>query len=232
VKFINLLQQVNKVTDIFSLISQEYLRLISDKNIEDNSLFLKPIFVKNLDLLKKQNLNEEQSVSFEEYEVIFYFTFISNQDTLKISYRLNHKDHKNADNKNSSKLLTLMSIISINDYFDLNQISIKTCSMEKNIKYNVCYIENFRRRIMEKSGNLREINLKINMKICYLHSELSNYVIKTFMDNYSLKAISKTPKQFLGIVIRVMNNRQVNDNYLAIALLNWCNYFYNNLFSK
>jgi len=182
--------------------------------------------MRNIDFLPKKNTNEEVEVEIQDYVVSFCFTFLSSEDVLKISYKVGYKD-KNKEN--SSKLLTLMSIISINGYNDLNQVAIKTCTVENNIKYNICYIEHFRKKIIEKSGNLRDLCLKVNLKICYSHTEIANYIVKNFTDLYSLKTISKVSKQLFAIIIRAKSNekniknnmKNNNNNNLAVAFLNW-----------
>ncbi len=207
--------------DIYCLISQEYARLYSDKNIEELSHFNKPLIIESFDFSKKLEFVKEIKTSFCFSKISFIILYDPLNDVMKVSFKFNHPVSHFTDNY--SEFLTLMSVISLNDYDEYTQVAIKTCILDdNNMGYSIFLIDDFQKKICEKGGSLKDIFLKINMKSCFVYSVFTNYLNKFFEKFYYLKTIGRVTKQLFYVMMKIKINIKINENLLAIALLTWC----------
>ena len=211
--------------DIYSLISQEYARLYSDKNIEEMSQFLKPLIIDTFDFTKSLEYTHEITSPFCFSKISFNIQYNPLNDNFKISFKFNHPVSHYTDNY--SEILSLMSVISINDYEEYNKVAIKSCMLDdSHMGYNIYLLDDFQKKINEKGGSLSNVFIRVNIKSCYIYSVLTNYLNKFFEKFYYLNSIGKITKQLFYVILKIKLNENINENLLAIALFTWCKFIY------
>lgn len=80
-------------------------------------------------------------------------------------------------------------------------------------------------------STIETINLKINLKLCNIHSAITSFILKYFNRFYLDDSIFKISKQFFLLLIKNRSSKNHNEDHIVIALLNWCKKFSNILFS-
>ena len=157
---------------------------------------------------------------------------------------------KDLNKFSSFKILTFLSVVSLNDEKNKTQINVNTIANNYNKSaYPIYKINNFSKYIdkvqnffndpenkndeMDNNensniyaggfnGTIDFVNLKINLKLCNIHSSLTSFILKYFNKFYHDSSINKISKQFFLLLIK---NRSINkhrEDHVVIALLNWC----------
>ena len=207
--------------DIYSLISQEYARLYTDKNIEEMSQFIKPLLNETFDFTNNLEYSKEIKTHFCFARIVLNICYSPTNDVFKISFKFKHPVSYFTDNY--SDILTLMSVVSVNDCEEHNQVAIKSALLDdNNMGYNIYIFEDFLKKMTEKGRNLNEILIKINMKSCFIHSVLANYLNKFYEKFYYLNSIGKVTKQLFYVLLKIKLSKGTNENTLAISLFTWC----------
>jgi len=76
------------------------------------------------------------------------------------------------------------------------------------------------------AGTIDFVNLKINLKLCNIHSAITSYILKYFDKFYFDGSIYKISKQLFLLLIKNRSNKNHNEDHALIALLNWCKNFF------
>jgi len=180
---------------------------------------------KNLTKVETENIKLSKDLKFNKFSSFKIFSFLSvvsiNEDKTKTQININIIP--NNYNKSSYPIYKINNftkyiddiIMAENEYnsnyspFSHNK---KNNSNNKNKKFNMNTF----------SGTIEFVNLKINLKLCNIHSAITSYILKYFHKYYFDKSIYKISKQLLLLLIKNRSNIKHNEDHVVIALLNWC----------
>ena len=225
--------------DFFCLLSNEFMKISSEENINEINNLPNPTFLLKLDVNELSNYYEEfpienQINNNDQKTIVFTINYKKIEDSFNVSLKLTKYDKQNGKNNNSNimttnnnlicsfDILTFLSSVSIEE-LDIKQINIKSISNNKS-RHEIFKINNFNKIL--STINKEYLTLKIFLKPCYTHSMLCNYLYYNFDELYNNKNIFKINKSLLNIIVRkkqVNNNNEINMDKIVICLFNWLN---------
>ena len=247
---INFLIQKRNQNDFFSLLSNEFMKIISEENINEISCLPNPTFTLKININDIDNCYEEYPInnSFnmnETSKLIITVYYKKNEDTFNVALKLS-KD-KNDKTKSSFDILTFLSLALVEE-INTKQINVKSLSNNKSM-YEILKISNFKKIIStnNKGNNIKKndislmneyLTLKIFLKPCFIYTMLTNYLFYDLENLYENKNISKLSKNLLNLIIQrkqlvktedknMENDKDMNNNInnisdkLVICLMNW-----------
>ena len=238
-KIIEFLINRRSQNDFFCLLSNEFMKISSEENINEINNLPNPTFLLKLDINDINNYYEEfpienQINNNDQKKIVFIIYYKKTEDSFNVSLKLTKVDKQNGKNNNSSNnlsynnntfntldILTFLSSVSIEE-LDIKQINIKSISNNKSM-HEILKINNFSKLLSISSNEY--LTLKIFLKPCYTHSILCSYLFYNFEQLYNNKNISKIPKSLLNNIIRkkLVNNSETNMDNIVICLFNWLN---------
>ena len=242
-KIIEFLINRRTQNDFFCLLSNEFMKISSEENINEITNLPNPTFLLKLDINDINNYYEEfpienQINNNEQKKIIFTIYYKKTEDSFNVALKLTKLEKNNALNNNNNNnnnniistanntlcnfdILTFLSSASI-DELEVKQINIKSISNNKSM-HEILKINNFSKLLSLISKEY--ITLKIFLKPCYTHSMLCSYLFYNFDELYNNKNINKIPKNLLNIIIRKkqVNNNENNMDKIVMCLFNWLN---------
>ena len=237
-KIIEFLINRRTQNDFFCLLSNEFMKISCEENINEINNLPNPTFLLKLDINDINNYYEEfpienQINNNEEKKIVFIIYYKKIEDSFNVSLKLTKYEKNNGQNNNNNHtntnnnllfnfdILTFLSSVSIEE-LDVKQINIKSISNNKSM-HEILKINNFS-KLLSLIGN-EYLTLKIFLKPCYTHSMLCSYLFYNFDELYNNKNIYKIPKSLLNIIIRKkqLNNNENNMDKIVICLFNWLN---------
>ena len=237
-KIIEFLINRRTQNDFFCLLSNEFMKISCEENINEINNLPNPTFLLKLDINDINNYYEEfpienQINNNEEKKIVFIIYYKKIEDSFNVSLKLTKFEKNNGQNNNNNHtntnnnllfnfdILTFLSSVSIEE-LDVKQINIKSISNNKSM-HEILKINNFS-KLLSLIGN-EYLTLKIFLKPCYTHSMLCSYLFYNFDELYNNKNIYKIPKSLLNIIIRKkqLNNNENNMDKIVICLFNWLN---------
>ena len=238
-KIINFLIKKRNQNDFFSLLSNEFMKIISEENINELNRLPNPTFILKININDINNYYEEYPICNSlnmnnNYKIIIIVYYKKNEDTFNVALKLS-KD-KNDKKNTSFDIITFLSLTMVEE-IDNKQIHVKSLSPNKSM-YDILKITNFTKIITDKGQNQYQKNeyltLKLFLKPCYIYTLLSNYLFYDLENLYNNKNISKLPKNLLSIIIQkkqLIKNDDVdnssneiknnNTDKIVNFLLNW-----------
>jgi hypothetical protein len=249
-KIIKFLSQKRNQNDFFSLLSNEFMKIISEENINEINSLPNPTFILKININDIDNCYEEYPInnSFnmnETSKLIIIVYYKKNEDTFNVALKLS-KD-KNDKTKSSFDILTFLSLALIEE-INTKQINVKSLSNNKSM-YEILKISNFKKIISSnnKVNNNKKndillmneyLTLKLFLKPCFIYTMLTNYLFYDLENLYDNKNISKLSKNLLNLIIQrkqlvktednnIENDKEINNNNnnisdkLVICLINW-----------
>ena len=237
-KIIEFLINRRTQNDFFCLLSNEFMKISSEENINEINNLPNPTFLLKLDINDINNYYEEfpienQINNNEQKKIIFTIYYKKTEDSFNVALKLAKLEKNNMISNNNNNIttannmtcnfdiLTFLSSASI-DELDVKQINIKSISNNKSM-HEILKINNFSKLLSLISNEY--LTLKIFLKPCYTHSMLCSYLFYNFDELYANKNINKIPKNLLNIIIRKkqVNNNENNMDKIVICLFNWLN---------
>jgi len=202
-KIINFLIKKRNQNDFFSLLSNEFMKIISEENINELNSLPNPTFILKINVNDINNYYEEYSInnSFnlnDNIKIIIVVYYKKNEDTFNVALKLS-KD-KNDKTNISFDIITYLSLALIEE-IDNKQINVKSLSFNKSM-YEILKITNFTKIISEKNHKNEYLTLKIFLKPCYTYTMLTNYLFYNLENLDNNKNISKLSKNLLNIIIQ------------------------------
>ena len=263
---ISILIKKNNLDNIFSLLTKEYMSLLSSESISELQNMPNPSFQVKIPLSIYENYYEEFPLDININNqlitlVIFYkISDKSINACIKLASRnkeknkILNKDDEKSKYKYSFDILTLLTNVTVTKGQEKKIIAIQNnlTSMSNNKSmYSILKIPHFNSEISNNSNsttnsyvtncntNLVNTNndnssLKINtekqeeyifiifqIRLCYIYSVLSSYLLQDF-DNYANdKNISKLSKQLFILLIKNQKLNKKNENNLIKSILLW-----------
>ena len=223
--------------DFFCLLSNEFMKISSEENINEINNLPNPTFLLKLDINDVNNYYEEfpidnQINNDEQKKIVFIIYYKKTEDSFNISLKLTKYDKINVKNNNSNNIttnnnslssfdiLTFLSSVSIEE-LDIKQINIKSISNNKSM-HEILKINNFSKLLSLYSKEY--LTIKIFLKACFTHSLLCNYLYYNFDELYYNKNINKIPKSLLNTIIRKkLIYNEIKMDKIVICLFNWLN---------
>ena len=237
-KIIDFLIKRRTQNDFFCLLSNEFMKISCEENINEINNLPNPTFLLKLDINDINNYYEEfpienQINNNEEKKIVFIIYYKKIEDSFNVCLKLTKYEKNNGQNNNNNHtntnnnllfnfdILTFLSSVSIEE-LEVKQINIKSISNNKSM-HEILKINNFS-KLLSLIGN-EYLTLKIFLKPCYTHSILCSYLFYNFDELYNNKNIYKIPKSLLNIIIRKkqLNNNENNMDKIVICLFNWLN---------
>ena len=237
-KIIEFLINRRAQNDFFCLLSNEFMKISSEENINEINNLPNPTFLLKIDVNDITNYYEEfpienQINNNDQKTIVFIINYKKTEDSFNVSLKLTKYEKQNGKNNNSNiistnnnlfcsfDILTFLSSVSIEE-LNIKQINIKSISNNKSM-HEIFKINNFNKVL--SSINNEYLTLKIFLKPCFTHSILCNYLYYNFDGLYNNKNIFKIPKSLLNIIIRKkqVNNNDKNMDKIVICLFNWLN---------
>ena len=238
---IEFLAERRSQNDFFCLLSNEFMKISCEENINEINNLPNPTFLLKLDVNDINNYYEEYPIenqinNNDQIKIIFIIYYKKTEDSFNVSLKLTKSEKQNNNvkmNSNSNNIITNNNIIYTFDILtflssvtieelDIKQINIKSISNNKSM-YEILKINNFSKLL--SLNNNEYLTLKIFLKPCFTHSILCNYLFYNFDELYNNKNIFKIQKSLLNIIIRKkqVNNNEKNMDKIVICLFNWLN---------
>ena len=228
---IKFLSMNRKQNNFFDLLTNEYMKICSEENINEinnlpNPTFLLKLNVNEIETYYEEFKIENQIDSKNERKITFVVFYRKTDDSLNIGFKLSQDKNNNNNNENNNKIfgfniITFISSIIIEE-INACQINSKSITNNKSL-YNIFKMNNFSKTLL-KFPNIEYLTVKIYLKSCYLHSILCSYLLNNFNNLFFDPKISKISKQFFLLILRNKNiNFIVSSDKKVIAFLNWLN---------
>ena len=234
-EIVNFLIQQRNQKDFFYLLSNEYLRIISEENINELYNLPNPTFILKININEIDDYYEEYSLNNlfslnDNFKIILIVYYKKNEDSFNVSIKLS-KNNKNI--KLFFDILTFLSLAII-DELNNKQINVKSLSFNKS-QYEIFKLTNFKKNINNKYiNNTSEKNdyftFKLFLKPCYIYILLSNYLYFNLENLNDNENITKLNKNLLSIIISkyyLNKKEELNSNnncdIIVEFLINWLN---------
>ena len=229
---INYLIQFRAQKNFFDLLTNEYMKICSEENVNDLNSLPNPTF------LLKININELDSY-YEEYtldislgmkQIVFIVFYRKSDDSFNVAFKLIEKQNPmNSNQMNGSfKIISFISSVVIEELSN-RQMNVKSISNNKSM-HSIYKINNVRNLISNSMNyETHYLTLKILLKPCFIHSMLTSYLLLNFNNLYNQPNISKISKQLLILILKNKHFGNVSDDKVVLFLLNWCKFIYINI---
>ena len=262
---ISILIKKNNLDNIFSLLTKEYMSLLSSESISELQNMPNPSFQVKIPLSIYENYYEEFPLDININNqlitlVIFYkISDKSINACIKLASRnkeknkILNKDDEKSKYKYSFDILTLLTNVTVTKGQEKKIIAIQNnlTSMSNNKSmYSILKIPHFNSEIINNSNtttnsyltncntnlitNNDNSSLRINnekqeeyifiifqIRLCYIYSVLSSYLLQDFDDYANDKNISKLSKQLFVLLIKNQKLNKKNENNLIKSILLW-----------
>ena len=233
-EIVNFLMLKRNQQDFFYLLSNEYLRIISEENINELNNLPNPTFILKININEVDNYYEEFSLNNlftnnDIFKLILIVYYKKNEDSFNVSIKLS----KNNNIITSFDIMTFLSLATI-DELNNKQINVKSLSNNKSM-HEIYKITNFKKSRNNQyskinSGSNDYITFKLFLKPCYIYILLSNYLYYNLENLYNNENIAKLNKNLLSIIISkfYLNNKEGlnlknNNDIIVEFLINWLN---------
>ena len=219
---INYVQNGRGQNNFFDLLTNEYMKICSEENLNDINNLPNPTFLLKIDVNDIENYYEEFVLDNQidiknERKIVLIFFYKKTDDSLNISIKMEF--NKTNSNENYFNILTFVSSVFIEE-LKVRQINIKSISNNKSL-YSIFKMNNFI-RTLNMSPNIEYLTIKIFMKPCYFHSILCCFFLNNFGQLYNDPKIAKISKQLFLLLLKnknfLLNN---SSDKILKALLNW-----------
>ena len=222
------LQSFRNVNSFYELLNTEYKNI--NQTIKENiTLTPSPTFQLRIPShidnyyeeytldLKLNNKQISFVLLYKEIDDTFYINIKLSEDAINIA-----KTPLSPEKKNFAQIFTFYTFVQLTHHI---QESIDYISNDKNI-YNIFKLSNFKEFIkkeQQQNANVNALIVKVNFKICFIHSVLCSFLLKQFKSMSREPNIKLLPKNLFLLIIRnyKLDVNDSNDNDILIALINW-----------
>ena len=236
-EIINFLMQKRNQKDFFYLLSNEYLRIIGEENINELNNLPNPTFILKINLSEIDNYYEEYSLNNlfsnnDDFKLVLIVYYKKNEDTFNVSIKL---AKNNSNNKEQGfDIMTFLSLATIEE-LNNKQINVKSLSNNKSM-YEIFKITNLKKlmnnQYPKKNSEINDyFTFKLFLKPCYIYILLSNYLFYNLENLSNNENIAKLNKNLLSIIIskKYLNKKEEtsfndhNCDTIVEFLINWLN---------
>ena len=253
----NLIQffmKINNLDNIFSLLTREYMSLLSSESINELQNLPNPSFEVKIPISLYESYYQEFPLDININNqmlilVIFYklgdksinvCIKLSSKKKEKIKH-LNNKDKTN--NRYSFEILTFLTNVVVGKGSENRIISIQnnlTSLSNSKSMYSILKVPDFNGQITNSNSTSNTnpnnhvsnndfnnespndfIFIKVQIKLCYLYSVISSYLLQDFNNYANDINISKLSKQLFILLIKNPKLNKKNENNLIKSILLW-----------
>lgn len=222
------LQSFRNVNSFYELLNTEYKNI--NQTIKENiTLTPSPTFQLRIPShidnyyeeytldLKLNNKQISFVLLYKEIDDTFYINIKLSEDAINIA-----KTPLSPEKKNFTQIFTFYTFVQLTHHI---QESIDYISNDRNI-YNIFKLSNFKEFIkkeQQQNANANALIVKVNFKLCFIHSVLCSFLLKQFKSMSRDVNIKLLPKNLFLLIIRnyKLDVNDNNDNDILIALINW-----------
>ena len=254
---IGFLMKINNLDNIFSLLTKEYMSLLSSESISELQNMPNPSFQVKIPVAIYENYYEEFPLDINInnqllYLVIFYkMGDKSINACIKLSNKKIEKNsnQKNVNQKNNNRhtfdILTFLTNVSVekNKKILATQNNLTSLTNNKSM-YSILKIPYFNSEIKVNDrinskihSNLYYDNdntstkidynendyflITVQIKLCYIYSILSSYLLQDFINYVNDRNISKLSERLFILLIKNNKLNKKNENNLLKSILLW-----------
>lgn len=225
-EMINFLMKYRAQKNFYDLLTNEYMKICSEDNINELNALPNPTFLLKLNINEIDSYYEEYKidVSMGAKEIVIVVFYRRSDDSFNVSFKLVEKPQQVNKVPSSFKIVTFISSVLIEEISN-RQINVKSITNNKSM-HAIYKVNNMKSVMNSPVKEYGYITLKIYLKPCFIHSMLTSYLLYNFNELYNEKSISKVSKQLLVLILKNKNINLANEDRIAIALLNWCKLLY------
>ena len=247
---INFLMKINNLDNIFSLLTKEYMSLLSSESINELQSMPNPSFQVKIPVAIYENYYEEfpLDININNQLLTLVIFFKIGDKSINACIKLSNKKHEKNQNKdkenqtNNNKynfeiLTFLTNVLVEKDKKILTMQSNLTSLTNNKSMYSILKIPHFNSEIKSSdtttntSNRYNEINgdeksmeyflITVQIKLCYIYSIVSSYLLQDFNNYVNDKNISKLSKQLFILLIKNQKLNKKNENNLIKSILLW-----------
>ena len=235
--------------NFFELLTLEYMSLFSQESINELNEVPNPTFQVKINYEDIGNYYEEYPINFSinNKSIIFVIFYKISDDSFnvcmkfgdnpKLKNKLNH-NHKNINSVDENfcfKIFTFLSIVKVhrgNIFKSLSsQTNLKCLSNNKSM-HTIFKLTNFTSAInksnlmkenLSNENNSESFFVSINLKLCYIHSVLTSYLLRNYSKLCRLNEINKISKQLLVLILKNKFLNKKSENEIVIGINKWLN---------
>ena len=249
---INFLMKINNLDNIFSLLTKEYMSLLSSESISELQSMPNPSFQVKIPVAIYENYYEEfpLDININNQLLTLVIFYKIGDKSINACIKLSNKKHeknKNKENQTNSKytfeiLTFLTNVLVEKDKKILTMQSNLTSLTNNKSMYSILKIPHFNSEIKssdittntsnrynENTNSIKINNEKsmdyflitVQIKLCYIYSIVSSYLLQDFNNYVNDKNISKLSKQLFILLIKNQKLNKKNENNLIKSILLW-----------
>ena len=242
---INLLIQINNLDNIFSLLTREYMYLLSSESIQELINLPNPNFQTKIPISSYENFYDEFPLDINiNNQLLTLVIFYKNGDKsinacIKLSKnkKNNSKNIKEEHNENKYhfEILTFLTSVKVTRGFDKNNVisiqnNLTSLTNNKSL-YSILKIPHFdsyqKTFISDNNNNNNPKKsedfflLSLRISLCDIYSVVASYLLHDYYNYINDKNISKLTKQLFIILIKNKKLNKKNENNLIKSILLW-----------
>ena len=235
---ISLLIQKNHLDNIFSLLTREYMYLLSSESINELQNLPNPNFQTEIPISNYENYYDEFpldiNINNQLLTLVIYYKKgdKSINACIKLSKNKKYeiKDFEDNNNKYCFEILTFLTSVEIMIGHDKTKVitvqnNLTSLTNNKSM-YSILKVPHF--NLSNILGNCKEKSedfflLSLRISLCDIYSVLSSYLLHDFYNYINDKNISKLTKQLFILLLKNPKLNKKNENNIVMSILLWLN---------
>ena len=246
---ISSLYDIYGTKNFFEILTLEYMTLFSQESINELNEAPNPTFQMKISFDDIDNYYEEFPINFSinNKTIIFVIFYKISDDSFNVCMKFgdnpNIKKAKNYKNKENTfddnfcfKIFTFLSIVKVHKGNNSKPLSSQTnlkCLSNNKSMHTIFKLTNFTSALNKSNLFMREsfsnesnpdyFFISVNLKLCYIHSVLTSYLLRNYSKLCRLNEIHKISKQILVLILKNKYLNKKNENELVIGINKWLN---------
>ena len=236
---ISLLIKKNNLDNIFSLLTREYMYLLSSESINELQNLPNPNFQTEIPISNYENYYDEFPLDINiNNQLLTLVVYYKKGDKsinacIKLSKNKKHekKDSEENNNKYCFEILTFLTSVELMIGHDKTKVitvqnNLTSLTNNKSM-YSILKVPHFNlsnllnNNSKEKSEDFFLLSLRISL--CDIYSVLSSYLLHDFYNYINDKNISKLTKQLFILLLKNPKLNKKNENNIVMSILLWLN---------
>ena len=237
---IMLLLSKNNLDNIFSLLTREYMYLLSSESIQELQNLPNPNFQTKIPLSLYENYYEEFpldiNINNQLLTLVIYYKKSDKSINVCIKLSKNKKEkiktsEENDNNKYCFEILTFLTSVKITkihkDEKNIIEIQNNLTSLTNNKSmYSILKIPHFNLALKEEFINNKEKSedyflLTLRISLCDIYSVVASYLLHDYYKYSNDKDVSKLTKQLFILLLKNQNINKKSENNIVRSILLW-----------